>query len=116
MFLPLALPLTLHLLTAVAEKIPILDVTPSCKAAAAANALNPRDMRSCLDGEEEARKQLIREWSQFTPAEHTRCEQTVRLGGVPTYTEFVTCLEIYRDARNLPEEKGKRIGPADISR
>ncbi len=56
--------------------------------------------RHCLDEERQARGQLLKEWSQFKPAERRACVSVSRQGEVdPVYSELLTCLEMERDAK-----------------
>jgi hypothetical protein len=103
MLIPLyALPLVTHLIIAVADSVPKLDVTASCRgAAAAASAGEAKDrMRKCLDSEQKSHDQLAKEWQEFTPADRVNCAKTVR-DFEPSYTELLTCLEMTRDVRKL---------------
>jgi len=59
-------------------------------------------LKSCFDSEQKAHDQLLKEWSQFTPANRALCRQAATIGGEPTYSEFITCLEMQRDAKQSP--------------
>jgi len=91
---------------AAAEGPPNLNAEPSCRAAADAAAMgslgggNVRDLASCMRDENEARDQLGKEWSQFTPGDQQRCASETRMGGSPSYVELLVCLEMIRDAKN----------------
>jgi hypothetical protein len=91
--------------TPAATDIPKIDVTPSCHAAA--NEVGPVNAKTTMDGcmkaEDRARQQLVDEWPQFTQADRRMCYATVR-GFDPTYSEFVTCLEMERDLRHPPSQ------------
>jgi hypothetical protein len=93
-----------HLTMAVADPVPHLNVQPSCRAAASGNIGIKQDMSVCLDDENNAREQIVKEWGQFAPADRTSCTRLSNTGGAPTYTELLTCLEMARDARKLPKE------------
>jgi hypothetical protein len=83
----------------VADTVPTFDVNPSCRAAAAVTGASKDRMDTCLQSEQRARDQIAREWSQFTPAARSRCTQTATVGGSPTYTELITCLEMARESK-----------------
>ena len=70
-------------------------------AAEAAVAPN-RDADVCKRDELSARGKLNDEWSQFTPAQKTRCVSLTGLGGSPSYVELLTCLELAKAAKELP--------------
>jgi hypothetical protein len=102
MFVALAvIPLTTQLLLPVADTPPTFDVTPSCHGAMA-NKGDQATLKSCLDSEQKAHDQLLRDWSQFTPANRAMCRQVATIGGEPTYSELITCLEMQRDAKQSP--------------
>ena len=58
----------------------------------------------------EAKDQLAKEWTQFAAADKSHCLQLSTIGGDPTYTELLTCLELERDARRLRERDRETIG------
>jgi hypothetical protein len=93
-----------HLVIAVADPVPRLNVEPSCRAAASGSIGIKQDKNVCLEDENTAREQIVKEWSQFAPADRTSCTRLSNTGGTPTYTELLTCLEMARDARKLPKE------------
>ena len=90
-----------------ADRVPDLDIAPSCRAAAAAVIAN-RNEAACQRDENEARGKLEQEWGQFTPAQHTHCVTLSTLGGSPSYVELLTCLEMAKAAANIRTEPAKR--------
>jgi hypothetical protein len=59
------------------------------------------DPSVCLGQEWSAREQLRREWRSFSRDDKIECVPLATLGGSPTYTELLTCLELSREARDL---------------
>jgi hypothetical protein len=122
MFISLAvLPLAAQLLLPVADHVPSLNVRPSCVAAASAAGAVRQNVQSCLDSEQHARDELVKQWGEFAPPDRARCVLEATLGGEPTYTELITCLEMARDARKMPESNeatmnGETPGPRDRAR
>jgi hypothetical protein len=96
----------------VADQVPHLDVGPSCRSAANGDIGIKQDMNVCLNDENSARDQLVKEWSQFSAADRSSCLRLTTTGGNPTYTEYLTCLEMDRDARKLPNDTtvGETVG------
>jgi len=90
---------------AVADPVPSIDVTPSCRAAANGMVGLKQDLAVCLDDEKGAREQLVKEWGQFASDDKTRCTRVSTRGESPTYTELLVCLQMARDAKKLPEEE-----------
>jgi hypothetical protein len=62
---------------------------------------DPLPSATSLRKEREAREQLQREWARFHPGDRVHCLRLSSLGGEPTYTALLTCLELEREARNL---------------
>jgi hypothetical protein len=89
---------------AVAQGVPTIDITPSCKAAAKGSAGMQQDYESCRKSEDAARELLVRQWSGFLAADRGSCYRLTTTGTPGTYTELLTCLEMKRDARKLPND------------
>jgi hypothetical protein len=106
-------PLSLTLLIAVADGVPNWDMTPSCRAAAkAAHAENASErQKACIDSENKTREKLAVDWSTFPAAERTRCVGSIKWFS-PTYTELVTCLEMYGQIRSARQNADTPIKPA----
>jgi hypothetical protein len=94
-----------------AQRIPQFDVAASCRATAQ-RAMPVGNVDACLETERRAREQLAREWPSFAPADKSHCVELAHLGGEPTYTELVTCLEIARDARTAGRDRDGTNGQA----
>jgi hypothetical protein len=105
-----ALPLAAQLVIAAADGVPKLDVTPSCRgAAAAASASETGDlMRLCLDSEQRSYDQLLKQWSEFLPADRIYCSNKQK-AFEPTYTELLTCLEMARDVKKIKRLNGDTL-------
>lgn len=99
-----------HLLLA-ADRVPQLDVTPSCHAAENAAVMPNRSEATCAHSENAARAKLEQEWSQFTAQQQGHCIRLSALGSSPSYIELLTCLELDSAAKKLPDERqiGARI-------
>jgi hypothetical protein len=98
-----AVPVALHLIAATISSVPTLDVTPSCRAAAAAQVVLADRMQTCVESEQKARDQLATEWTKFSSADRSRCVHSM-MDFDPTYTELQTCLDIANEAKKLPED------------
>jgi hypothetical protein len=95
-------------LAASAQAVPKLNVEPTCNVPAEMAAVN-RDKSVCLRAENDARDKLVQEWSAFPVADRGLCTQTATMGGTASYVELLTCLEMRRDARALPQDGLTRI-------
>jgi hypothetical protein len=115
MWLPLtAAMLGANLVVPVADTVPTINVTPSCRAISSGISAIGRDFDSCMRSEQTAKEQLEKQWPEFTPAERTRCFRASTVGGEATYTETLTCLEMERDVRKLPAGSASESSPASI--
>jgi len=99
--IPLGMLLGLSTLVAAAQTAPGLpkfDIAGACRDTAAqhAAASRPAVMKSCVDSETKARKELEAKWSRFDPAARTTCMGTVAVGGSvkPVYSELIGCIEM----------------------
>jgi hypothetical protein len=98
-----------HLVLA-SQEVPRLNVVPSCAAAASTGVLPHANEAACLRDEQQARAKLKRQWSDFSASEQQRCVQLNGLGGQPSYVELLTCLQLAKEAKNLPAEGEATVG------
>ena len=96
--------LTASHLTLVADRVPQLNVKPSCAAAGLADSSED----SCLRDEKQARTKLEQEWSGFSASERARCTTLSHRGGSPSYVELLTCLEVAKQSKELPDTSGMK--------
>jgi hypothetical protein len=99
--IPLGMLLGLSTLVAAAQTAPgppKFDIAGACRDTAAQHdaASRPAVMKSCVDSETKARKELEAKWSRFDPAARTTCMGTVAVGGSvkPVYSELIGCIEM----------------------
>jgi len=95
-----------------AVDVPMLDVNRTCHPIAAEDGA--LDTERCLKTEREAREQLAREWSGFPAADKTMCTQMARMGGLPSYVQLITCLEMKREVAKLPPDRGLVSRPSGL--
>lgn len=91
------------------QTVPKLNVEATCRDIPADVMAINRDASVCLKSENEARDKLIQDWSSFTVADRGLCTQTATMGGTASYVELLTCLEMRRDARALPQDQLTRL-------
>ena len=89
-----------------ASEVPKLDIGPSCRAAATAGISVDRSEDACRRDEQQARDELKRKWPGFAAVERARCTSLSHRGGSPSYVELLTCLEVAKQANNLPDDSG----------
>ena len=59
----------------------------------------PNDEQICIESENKARDQIIKGWSTFQASDREGCIQTRVY--LPSYVEWLTCLEMERDVRKM---------------
>jgi len=104
--MPALLPIILtasHVVLA-ADTVPKFDVERTCRPAAAAGILPGRDSSACQRDENDARSKLEQDWTQYTAAQRNQCCGFAGLDRAPSYVELLTCLEIAKQAKELPQE------------
>ena len=92
-----------QLLITVADSVPQLNVRTSCSAANRGGGAS-QDMNNCLQEEQIARTQLVKDWGEFAAGDRSSCVQLSTMGGSPSYVELLTCLEMAKQAKELPED------------
>lgn len=85
-----------------AGEVPRLEFASGCRDTAGGNK---GTLDRCIGDEEKARAKLATEWGAFPHADRTSCTQLARLGGgLQSYVELLTCLEMAKEARSLSKE------------
>jgi hypothetical protein len=94
-----------------ADSVPKFDVERTCRAAGGSD-LAARDSAECQRDEQDARSKLEKDWSQYSAAQRSQCDGLVTTGGAPSYVELLTCLEMAKQAKGLPEDSkmGSSVG------
>ena len=87
-----------------AGSVPTIDVRKSCEISV--KDIGPifgsnigSSLESCVKQEQEARQQMTNSWTKYPSVDRQRCINPT--GYLPSYVEWLTCLEMYRDVRNL---------------
>jgi hypothetical protein len=87
--------LAMLLPVAVSDTVPKFDVARECRFEGGSTA----DIDRCQQDEAAALAQLKANWAQFTGVDKSTC-YSVAIGGFASYVEFLTCLEMAREANN----------------
>jgi hypothetical protein len=98
--------------------VPTVDIRNTCKIAATAmvrlmgSTSIERDIEICLSSEQSARDQLVKDWSTYSARDRERCVRT----GVylPSYIEWLTCLEMERDVRKMNIDQTDSFAPVTL--
>jgi hypothetical protein len=104
--MPALLPILLtvsHVVLA-AETIPKYSVELTCRAAAEASTNPGRGSNDCQRDETDAQSKLEQEWARYTSTQRANCARFAGLDRAPSYVESLTCMEMAKQAQELPEE------------
>lgn len=91
------------------SRVPQLDLTATCRALDKNDFSIQIDTQRCLKTEDEARAKLVQDWSTYKAAERNLCTQTARMGGMESYVQLLTCLELERDVAAARAQGQPRI-------
>ena len=104
--MPALLPIILtasHIVLA-ADAVPKFNVERTCRPAAVASVLPGRDASACQRDENDARNKLEQDWAQIQRCTTQHCAGFAALDRAPSYVELLTCLEMAKQSKELPEE------------
>ncbi len=102
-----AILLTMPILPAYADDVPVLNVLPLCKGIVSQSAApleagtQSVTVQQCMDAEQTDRETTKKEWSTFSASDKGHCVAEAKMGGESSYTDLLTCLEMSRDVRKL---------------
>jgi hypothetical protein len=96
-----------QLVTAVANGVPTIDVQKTCRAAASvtSSTTTQRDIDICVSSEQKAREQMVKDWSQYATGDKARCVQAGPKVYLPSYVEWLTCLEMETAVKKMRQEE-----------
>jgi hypothetical protein len=102
-----------------AADVPQLNVAPMCHGIAdqGADPLQAGDpnvsFKQCTDSETADKATLGKEWGQFSTNNKQHCTSEARMGGLPSYTDLLTCLEMARDVdKDRAQQQEQSAQPA----
>src|SRR5215472_5343161 len=97
------------------KEVPTIDIQKTCQAAAGAmlslmgGTTTEQDVNACLDSEQKARDQIVKDLATYSSADKKQCMRTDVY--LPSYVEWLTCLEMERDVRKMQQEERFGAGP-----
>jgi hypothetical protein len=99
--------LSAQLVVRVADTVPEFDIARGCRLDSA-QAFDPKaglneTVKRCVADEQGAVEQLKKQWPQFREADKTQCIGETKIGGTASYVDLLTCLQLAKDARQLPK-------------
>jgi hypothetical protein len=87
------------------DRVPTLDIGPTCGGAETTAAGFGRGEDVCRRTELAARDKLVEQWPDFPAADRSRCVRLTTMTDLASYVQMLTCLEMAREARNLPDRR-----------
>jgi hypothetical protein len=95
---------TVSVLAAGAGGPPAIDVKKSCQSSekAVADIMGTNTVitvENCARQEQAARQEIVDNWAKYPASDRQLCVDTKAY--MPSYVEWLTCLEMYRDVRSL---------------
>jgi hypothetical protein len=87
-------------------QVPTINIKDTCRIAASVtvsltSGTSQNDEEICVKSEEDARQQLIKDWSTYDAADRKDCVQPDVY--LPSYIEWLTCFEMDRVVRQLKQ-------------
>jgi hypothetical protein len=79
---------------------PTLNVQATCRATPAVNLDQQATYDNCMRSENAARDKLNKTWAKMRVDWRSTCLKTTTLGGIPSYVELLTCVEMREAAAN----------------
>jgi hypothetical protein len=88
--------LSSQLIVPIADGVPKFDIARSCKldVAATAGLAVDQSIKSCMNDEQKAKRELASQWSKFPAAGRASCTSEESIGGTPSYVSLLTCLQL----------------------
>jgi hypothetical protein len=86
--------------SAALAEVPSLNVQATCRATPAVNLDQQATYDNCMRSENAARDRLGKTWPKMRADWRSTCLKTTTLGGIPSYVELLTCVEMREAAAN----------------
>jgi hypothetical protein len=88
--------LSSQLVVAVADTVPKFDIARGCRldVAATAGLSVDQSIKSCVNDEQKAKRQLAGQWAKFPAPSRASCTSLESVGGTPSYVSLQTCLQM----------------------
>jgi hypothetical protein len=90
-------------------QLPTINIKDTCRAAAGVmvslmSSTTQNDVEICLESEEKARQQILKDWSSYLPSDRAFCVQANVY--LPSYIEWLTCFEMNKVVRDARKAQG----------
>jgi len=109
LFAPILLGSQLVIAIALADSVPTVNIHNTCRAAASVTSGTSiqTDIDICVSSEQKAREQMVKDWSQYAGVDKIRCVQAGPKVYLPSYVEWLTCLEGESTLRQIRKDNSK---------
>jgi hypothetical protein len=104
----MTLALVAQLTVTIADNVPHFDLKPVCHGIAQQGGLDlepgqgvRQDFVRCIKSETAIRDRLVKQWPTFKASDKTNCIAESSAGGIASYTDLLTCLQMANDAGRL---------------
>ena len=95
-------------------QVPTINVQETCRTAAAVTVSlgtpGVDDVKICMDSENKARDQIIKDWGSYPASDRAQCVQTRYY--LPSYVEWLTCFEMNKVVRDARQQGARAQGGA----
>jgi hypothetical protein len=95
--------------------VPTVDIATTCRESekALVSIFGPETQQtfgSCMKSESDAREQIVKNWRTYPAGGRQRCVNTT--GYMPSYVEWLTCLEMEQQVNELRKRPAEAANPA----
>jgi hypothetical protein len=103
--------------SAQSARVPTVDIATTCRRSekAITSIFGPGTMQtfdSCMTQENEARAEIVKNWRNYPAGGRQRCINTT--GYMPSYVEWLTCLEMEQSVETMRKNNPAANNPAGI--
>jgi hypothetical protein len=96
-----------------AQLVPTVDIAATCRAASIVTvsllgSTGTDDFKICMEGENKARETITKDWSAYAASDGVGCIQPRVY--LPTYVEWLTCIEMNKTVREARKTSGVPVG------
>jgi hypothetical protein len=89
---------------AAAAGLPRFNIRATCRQAQPLLGSGDKDVyQGCMDSEVQARERLAKSWLSFKNGSRKNCVGETQIGGVPSYVDLLSCLQLEKEAGSLPQ-------------
>jgi hypothetical protein len=94
-------------------QVPSINLQETCKAASGVmlalmgGSTTANDLQICIDSENKAREQMVKDWGTYDASDRADCIQPRVY--LPSYVEWLTCFEMNKVVREARKQRGQEM-------